>query len=64
MGTRRHCACVDPQFSPSTLALISGVSPVLSCLYVTALAPFGLNQFSIFVYVCLWFTMVRLCGSF
>ena len=64
MGTRRHYACVDPQFCPLTLALISGASPVPSCLYVTALAPFGLNRFSSFVYVCLWFTMVRVWGSF
>ena len=64
MGTLRHYACVDPQFCPLTLALILGVTLVPSCLYVTALAPFGLKRFLSFVYVRLWFTMVRVCGSF
>ena len=40
-----HNLLVYPQFCPSTLALISRVSPVPNCLYITALAPFGLNQF-------------------
>ena len=34
---------LDPQFYPSTLALISGVLPVPSCLYVMAMTPFGLK---------------------
>ena len=55
---------VDPQFRPSTLALILGVPPIPSRLYVMTLALYGLNRFLSLVYVHLYFMMVRVGGSF
>ena len=49
-ATSGEGAVVEPQFCPSTLALISEASLVPGFLYISARASFGLNRFLSFVY--------------
>ena len=56
---------LDPQFCPSTLAFILGVSHAPNFFHMAPPWPsFGLNRFSSLVQVHLWSNVVRVCSSF